>query len=116
MLPTRIRSRRRENIVSTAKKVWTRLMIIGLAACMLAALAAPASGQTLQRDGSKAVLFVTGLEPVAAPAADGFDWGDAAVGAAAALGLVALGGAGLALYARLAPNRTAVRRSKAAAT
>ena len=129
--------------MSTAKKVWTRLMIIGLAACMLAALAAPASGQTLHRDGSKAVPFVaevssasgptagvpvlrrdgsqavpfvTGLEPVAAPAADGFDWGDAAVGAAAALGLVALGGAGLALYARLAPNRTAVRRSKAAAT
>jgi hypothetical protein len=130
--------------VDTAKKVWTRLMIIGLAACTVAAVAAPASGQALRRDGSKAVPFVAevdkpagptagdpalrrdgskaapfvvGLEPnIAAPAADGFDWGDAAVGAAAAIGLVALGGVGLALRGRLAPRRASVRQPKATAT
>jgi hypothetical protein len=129
--------------VSTTEKVWTRLMIIGLAACTVAALAAPAVGQTLHRDGSKAVPFVAevgsvagppagapalrrdgsqavpfaaGLERnVAAPAADGFDWGDAAVGAAAAMGLVALAGVGLALRSRLAPSQARVPRSKATA-
>ena len=130
--------------MSAAKKVWTRLIITGLAACTVAALAASAPAQDLRRDGSKAVPFVAevgkpagptagglllrrdgskavpwvaNLEPdVAVPAGDGFDWGDAAVGAGAAIALVALGGAGLARRGRLARHRPAVRRSKAAAT
>jgi hypothetical protein len=130
--------------VSAAKKVWTRLIITGLAACTVAAVAAPASGQTMRRDGSKAVPFVANVSNPVGPTAgdphlrrdgskavpfvvdpaanvrpttaDGFDWGDAAVGAAAAIGLVALGGAGLALRGRLDPNRTAIRRRKATAT
>lgn len=95
--------------MSAAKKVWTRLIITGLAACTVAAVAAPASGQTmrrdgskavpfvanvskpagptagglhLRRDGSKAVPFVADLEPhLAAQSADGFDWRDSAIGA-----------------------------------
>jgi len=124
--------------------IWPRVAGIGLVACTIAALAASASGQilhrdgskavpfvaevgnvagptagapALRRDGSKAVPFVADLEPdIAAAPGEGFDWGDAAVGAAAALGLVALAGAALALYSRFAPSRGAVRRSKAAAT
>jgi hypothetical protein len=124
--------------------IWPRVAGIGLVACTIAALAASASGQilhrdgskavpfvaevgnvagptagapALRRDGSKAVPFVADLQPdIAAAAGEGFDWGDAAVGAAAALGLVALAGAALALYSRFAPSRGAVRRSKAAAT
>jgi hypothetical protein len=124
--------------------IWARVAGIGLVACAVAALAASASGQilhrdgskavpfvaevgnvagptagapALRRDGSKAVPFVADLEPdIAAAAGEGFDWGDAAVGAGAAIALVALGGAGLALRGRLAPHRPAVRRSKAAAT
>jgi hypothetical protein len=124
--------------------IWTRLAMVGLAACTVAALAAPASGQDLRRDGSKAVPFVADvsrpagptaddpvlrrdgseavplvadLQPdVAAPAADGFDWGDAAVGAGAAIGLAALGGAGLALRGRRAPARAPVHQRKATAT
>lgn len=38
--------------------IWTRLIITVLALCVTAALATPASGQTLRRDGSKAVPFV----------------------------------------------------------
>jgi hypothetical protein len=103
--------------------IWTRMMITALAVCTVAALAAPTSGQTLRRDGSKAVPFVadvskeTGpvssgialrrdgskavpvvadLEPQtpAAPAADGFDWRDAAIGAGLGAAAVVLGGAG----------------------
>ena len=124
--------------------IWPRVAGIGLVAGTIAALAASASGQilhrdgskavpfvaevgnvagptagapALRRDGSKAVPFVADLEPdIAAAAGEGFDWGDAAVGAGAAIALVALGGAGLALRGRLAPHRPAVRRSKAAAT
>jgi len=97
--------------------IWPRVAGIGLVACTIEALAASASGQILHRDGSKAVPFVADLQPdIAAAAGEGFDWGDAAVGAAAALGLVALAGAALALYSRFAPSRGAVRRSKAAAT
>ena len=98
--------------------IWKRLIITGLAACTIAALAAPASGQALHRDGSKAVAFVGDVSnqsyaPSSGPvlhrdgsqavpffaaldggpvstAADRFDWGDAAVGAAAALGLTLL--------------------------
>ena len=57
--------------MSTAKKVWTRLIITGLAACTVAALAAPASGQTLRRDGSKAVPFVANVSKPAGPTAGG---------------------------------------------
>jgi hypothetical protein len=95
--------------------IWRRLIIAGLAACTVAALAAPASGQTLHRDGSKAVPFVANvskqadassgglvlrrdgskavpvvLPDTAATAPDGFNWGDAAIGAAAAVGLMLL--------------------------
>lgn len=97
--------------------IWARVAGIGLVACAVAALAASAPGQDLRRDGSKAVPFVADLEPdIAAAAGEGFHWGDAAVGAGAAIALVAFGGAGLALRGRLAPHRPAVRRSKAAAT
>ena len=53
----------------------------------------------LRRDGSKADPFVADLAPSGAPAADGFDWGDAAVGLGAGLmvgvlGLAAIGGYG----------------------
>ena len=124
--------------------IWARVAGIGLVACAVAALAASAPGQdlrrdgskavpfvaevgnvagptagapALRRDGSKAVPFVADLEPdIAAAAGEGFHWGDAAVGAGAAIALVAFGGAGLALRGRLAPHRPAVRRSKAAAT
>ena len=94
--------------------IWTRLIITGLAACAVAAFAAPASGLTLHRDGSKAVPFVADVSKqaqapssdlvlhrdgskavpfvadlesdTAAAPVDGFHWGDAAIGAAAALG------------------------------
>jgi hypothetical protein len=117
---------RKETQMSTS--IWKRLIITGLAACTIAALAAPASGQALHRDGSKAVAFVGDVSnqsyasssgPVlhrdgsqAVPfvaaldggpvstAADRFDWGDAAVGAAAALGLTLLASA-----ARMAAHR-----------
>jgi hypothetical protein len=53
----------------------------------------------LRRDGSRADPFVADLAPTGAPAADGFDWGDAAVGLGAGmivgvLGLAAIGGYG----------------------
>ena len=53
----------------------------------------------LRRDGSKADPFVADLAPTGTPAADGFDWGDAALGLAAGmivgvLGLAAIGGYG----------------------
>ena len=53
----------------------------------------------LRRDGSKADPFVADLAPTGTPAADGFDWGDAAVGLGAGLivgvlGLAAIGGYG----------------------
>jgi hypothetical protein len=100
-----------------SNSIWTRLIVAGLATCTIAALAAPASGQTLRRDGSKAeplvanvseqvqatpsgvlrrdgskaVPLVADLDVDASGAvADGFDWGDAAVGAAAAVGLMLL--------------------------
>jgi hypothetical protein len=51
----------------------------------------------LHRDGSKAEPFVADVSTpsVAATPGNGFDWGDALIGAGAALGIVALGGAGL---------------------
>jgi hypothetical protein len=53
----------------------------------------------LRRDGSKADPFVADLTPTGAQTADGFDWGDAAVGLGAGmivgvLGLAAIGGYG----------------------
>jgi len=53
----------------------------------------------LRRDGSKADPFVADLAPTGTPAADGFDWGDAAVGLGAGvivgvLGLAAIGAYG----------------------
>jgi hypothetical protein len=102
--------------------IWTRLIITGLGACAIAAFAAPASGQVLHRDGSKAAPFVAdvssqpdassngavlhrdGSKAVpfvadldgspASTAADPFDWGDAAVGAAAGIGVMLLASAG----------------------
>ena len=87
-------------------------------------LAGPASASTppaaqesaivLRRDGSQAVPFVadtgstsadTGSTPAAA--SGGFDWGDAAIGAGTALGIVALlGASGLAIRnrRRVAPS------------
>jgi hypothetical protein len=45
----------------------------------------------LHRDGSKAVPFDPVVEPTTAPAADGFDWGDAGVGAALGVTAVLVG-------------------------
>jgi hypothetical protein len=102
--------------------ILTRMTITALAVCTVVALAAPASAQTLRRDGSKAVPlvadvskesadsstgpvlrrdgskavpFVADLEPDAAAPADGFDWGDAGLGAGVGALAVALAGAGL---------------------
>jgi LPXTG-motif cell wall-anchored protein len=48
-----------------------------------------------RRDGSRAVPFVTPYDPATGgAAADDFDWGDAATGAAAAMTVVLLGSAG----------------------
>jgi hypothetical protein len=108
--------------------IWARVAGIGLVACTIAALAAPASGQilhrdgskavpfvsqvstradgtardpVLRRDGSKAVPFVADLEPhLAAPSADGFHWRDAAIGA---------GGATIALLAIVCIRAVRVR-------
>ena len=84
--------------------IWTRLIITALAGSTVAVLAAPAWGQggediTLRRDGSKAEPFVANLgtesAPTTAASADGFDWGDAAIGAGlgVAAALLVVGGA-----------------------
>jgi hypothetical protein len=109
--------------------IWTRLTVLCLTACVVAAVAAPATGQTLRRDGSKAVPFVAdvGAQPgagqtvlrrdgskavpfvadlgpeAAAQAAGRFHWGDAAIGA----GL----GAGVALLAMAGARAARVRRT-----
>ena len=57
----------------------------------------------LRRDGSAAVPFVADVssESPTAAAGSGFDWGDAAIGAGGALGIIALLGAGgLAIRSR----------------
>jgi hypothetical protein len=57
----------------------------------------------LHRDGSKAVPFVADVSaPRVVVAPDGFDWGDALIGAGAALAIVALSGSGLTLRRRRA--------------
>jgi len=48
-------------------------------------------GLVLHRDGSKAVPFVADVTPTEAQSADGFDWGDAAIGLGAGLLVSALG-------------------------
>jgi hypothetical protein len=53
----------------------------------------------LRRDGSKADPFVANLAPTRTAAADGFDWGDAAVGAGAGLIVALLGVAATGAYA-----------------
>ena len=59
---------------------------------------------TLRRDGSKAVTFVAnvGAPTPSAPSAqsDSFDWGDAGIGAGAALGLAVLAAGAVALRRR----------------
>jgi len=51
----------------------------------------------LRRDGSEATPFVADVSPESTVAGDGFDWGDAAIGAGAGLLTVALvvGGSGV---------------------
>jgi hypothetical protein len=119
----------KEDAMSTS--VLTRMAITALVACTVAALAAPATGQTLRRDGSKAVPFVAnvGEKPVDSPAlrrdgakavpfvadldpepaadSQGFDW--RAAGIAVGVGAVALvlaAAAAVSLRARqAAPGR-----------
>jgi hypothetical protein len=67
--------------------------------------AAAADGIELRRDGSKAVQVVTVPGQVAQ--AEGFDWGDAAIGAGAGLAALLFATAG----ARVARSRHAGRRS-----
>src|SRR5215211_973427 len=52
---------------------------------------ASVSVPALRRDGSKAVPFVADLGPEAAATEGGFDWGDAGIGAGAALVLTTMG-------------------------
>jgi hypothetical protein len=67
----------------------------------------PATGDVvLHRDGSKADPFVADLAPTGAPAADGFDWGDAAVGVGAGMIVSLLGIAAISAYGGR-PARTA---------
>jgi hypothetical protein len=55
----------------------------------------------MRRDASQAVPFLASVGPTTTSASsDGFDWGDAAIGAASMLGLVAVGLGGLALLIR----------------
>ena len=92
---------------STNATIWRRVIAIGLATTTIALLATPAVGQSLRRDGSKAVPFVAPVEPDATAASgDGFDRGDAAIGAG--LGAVAvltvIGGARAVRMRRLQPR------------
>ena len=52
----------------------------------------------LHRDGSKADPFVADLAPTGTPTADGFDWGDAAVGVGAGMIMALLGLAAIGAY------------------
>jgi uncharacterized iron-regulated membrane protein len=64
-----------------------------------------------RRDGSRAVPFRAQVGPPAAvPTADGFDWGDALIGAAGAYALILLAsGAVLVIRGRRPPQRLAQR-------
>jgi hypothetical protein len=82
---------------SMKPSIWTRLIVTALAVCTAAALAAPAWGKggggtvTLHRDGSQAVPFVADVGTETSAPTGGFDWGDAGIGAASLLGMIALG-------------------------
>lgn len=107
----------------------TRITVTALAVCTVAALVAPAAGQTLRRDGSQAVPFVANVgkgsadsstgpvlrrdgsravpfvadvdpEAEAATPADGFDWGDASLGAGVGALAVALAATGAISFHR----------------
>ena len=71
--------------------------------------AQPVSSDTpvLRRDGSKAVPFVSDLGRKAPGTPDAFDWGDAAIGAGAIIGVIALGIGGVLGTRRLkaSPHR-----------
>ena len=74
----------------------------------------PAPSITLHRDGSKAVAFVPNPAGATTPAesGNGFDWGDAMVGAGAAVALLALlGAAGLTARSRKRVQPTAAAQS-----
>jgi hypothetical protein len=65
----------------------------------------------LPRDGSQAVPFVAEVGRQAAPAEEGFDWADAAIGAAGAVGLMLLASTARAVGQRRResrPQRTVV--------
>ena len=65
----------------------------------------------LRRDGSRAEPFVAQVGPPAAvPAGDGFDWGDAAIGAAGAYALILLASGAVVLIRRRRPPRRLAQR------
>ena len=74
-------------------------------AATLGTSTASADDIVLRRDGSKAVPVVTPSEPVTR--ADGFDWGDAGIGAGILAGLVLLGAAGFLATRHLGKAQTA---------
>lgn len=84
---------------------------ITTAALLAAAVAAPpelaagdeGSGVVLRRDGSKAVEVVTIPEPAAR--ADGFDWGDAGLGAGAGVAAVLVAAMGSGAVRELRAGR-----------
>ena len=120
-----------------SSSTWTRITLIALTACVVAALAAPAQGATLRRDGSKAVPFVAvvapeagdshngpalrrdgskavpvvaDLDPQPTAEADGFDWGTAGIGAGiGALAAVLAGVAVISVRGRHQGRRPALR-------
>jgi uncharacterized iron-regulated membrane protein len=68
-------------------------------------------GALLRRDGSKAVPFLAQVGPPAVvPAADGFDWSDALIGAAAAYALILLASGAVLLVRRRRPPRRLAQR------
>lgn len=79
-------------------RIRQRTRAAALAALLAAAVVAPPAvaegnahgGIVPRRDGSKAVPFVPVLDP--APKADGFDWGDAGIGAGVVALLLTAGG------------------------
>ena len=89
------------------RSTFTRTTTTALLVAAVAAPAAPASegndgGIVLRRDGSKAVQAPANLNPseTAPPAAERFDWGDAGIGAAAAVATLLLTSAGMRLVRR----------------
>jgi hypothetical protein len=65
----------------------------------------PVTGDVmLHRDGSKADPFVADLTATGAPAADGFDWGDAAVGVGTGMIVSVLGFAAIGAYGGRRPR------------